>query len=86
MTRYCQHLWINLFRAVCTIVLCFLSSTCSKTNPYQRPNFLILFADDMGYGDVSFNGHPTIYTPNLDKLAYEGMRFTQFSYCLYYFN
>ena len=52
----------------------FLDSTLSKPT---TPNFLILFADDMGYGDLSFNGHPTIHTPNLDKLAYEGMRFTQ---------
>merc|ERR1719453_1323242 len=43
----------------------------------SRPNFLILFADDMGYGDMSGSGHPTIATPNLDRLASEGMRFTQ---------
>lgn len=43
----------------------------------ERPNFLILFADDMGYGDMSCNGHPTISTPNLDQLASEGTRFTQ---------
>ena len=41
-----------------------------------RPNFLILFADDMGYGDMSGSGHPTISTPNLDRFASEGMRFT----------
>ncbi len=44
----------------------------------QRPNFVILFADDLGYGDLSCYGHPTICTPNLDQLASEGMRFTQF--------
>ena len=42
-----------------------------------KPNFLILFADDLGYGDLGFNGHPTIRTPNLDKWAYNGMKFTQ---------
>ena len=42
------------------------------------PNFIIIFADDMGYGDLSCFGHPTIRTPNLDRMAAEGMRFTQF--------
>ncbi|XP_065832567.1 arylsulfatase A-like isoform X1 [Oscarella lobularis] len=41
------------------------------------PNFVILFADDLGYGDLSVMGHPTITTPNIDKIAEEGIRFTQ---------
>jgi arylsulfatase A-like enzyme len=44
------------------------------------PNFVILFTDDMGYGDLGCYGHPTIRTPNLDRMAADGMRFTQF-YC-----
>lgn len=44
----------------------------------QKPNIIILFADDMGYGDVGINGHPTIRTPNLDQMAMEGMRWTNF--------
>lgn len=43
-----------------------------------QPNIIILFADDMGYGDLACYGHPTIDTPNLDRMAREGMRFTQF--------
>ena len=42
------------------------------------PNIIIIFADDMGYGDMGCFGHPTIRTPNLDRMAQEGMRFTQF--------
>ncbi len=40
------------------------------------PNVLILLCDDLGYGDVGCYGHPTIRTPNIDRLAAEGMRFT----------
>ena len=42
----------------------------------SKPNFIILFADDMGYGDLSCYGHPNIQTPNLDRMAAEGIRFT----------
>ena len=41
-------------------------------------NFVIIFTDDQGYGDMSCNGHPTIHTPNLDQMAYQGQKWTQF--------
>mgnify|MGYP000241753471 CR=1 FL=1 len=42
------------------------------------PNVVLIYADDLGYGDLGCYGHPTIRTPNLDRLAAEGSRFTQF--------
>ncbi|MCB1245588.1 MAG: sulfatase-like hydrolase/transferase, partial [Verrucomicrobiae bacterium] len=51
----------------------------------SRPNLVILFADDMGYGDPACYGHPLIRTPNIDRLAGEGIRLTSFvtgSWCV----
>lgn len=44
----------------------------------DRPNFVIIFADDLGYGDLGCYGADTIRTPHLDRLAAEGARFTSF--------
>ncbi len=44
-----------------------------------KPNIVIIFADDWGWGDLSCHGHPWLKTPNLDKLASEGTDFQQFN-------
>lgn len=44
----------------------------------HKPNVIVIFADDMGYGDLGCYGHPTICTPNLDRMAAEGLRMTEF--------
>jgi arylsulfatase A-like enzyme len=44
----------------------------------SQPNIIIILADDMGYGDLGCYGHPSIRTPNLDRMAGEGLRFTDF--------
>jgi arylsulfatase A len=44
----------------------------------DKPNILIIFADDLGYGDLGCYGHPSIRTPHLDRMAAEGLRFTDF--------
>lgn len=51
----------------------------------SRPNVVILFTDDMGYGDLACYGHPSIKTPNIDRLADDGIRLTSFvtgSWCV----
>ena len=42
----------------------------------RKPNIVLIYADDLGYGDVSCNGATRIKTPNIDRIAREGLRFT----------
>ena len=44
----------------------------------DKPNIVVLFADDVGYGDLGCYGHPTIKTPHIDRLATDGIRLTSF--------
>lgn len=44
----------------------------------RTPNIIFLMSDDLGFGDVGFNGHEVLRTPNLDTLAKEGIRFNRF--------
>lgn len=54
----------------------FLSATAAFAAP--KVNLVIIFADDLGYGDLGCYGSPVIRTPNLDRMAAEGLRFTDF--------
>ena len=54
------------------------SSSASHAAEAQRPNILFLLVDDMGFGDPACFGGVGEATPNLDRLAREGTRFTQF--------
>ena len=42
----------------------------------ERPNIVLIYVDDLGYGDVSCYGAKQVQTPNVDRLAKEGIRFT----------
>ena len=53
-----------------------LSVVHAPATDTPRPNFVVILCDDLGYGDLHCFGHPTIRTPHLDRLAADGMRFT----------
>ncbi|HUV65269.1 MAG TPA: sulfatase [Sedimentisphaerales bacterium] len=54
------------------------SRSTSSRQTSKKPNFVIIFADDLGYGDLGCFGHPTIRTPHLDRMAAEGQKWTNF--------
>ena len=62
----------------CLFILFSLTFAGAAAQAPPPPNLIIIFADDLGYGDLACYSHPTIRTPNLDQMAQEGMRFTQF--------
>ena len=64
-------------RRLCALILLAFLSFSAKAAE-KKPNFVVIFCDDLGYGDLGCYGNPTIATPHLDKMAAEGMKFTQF--------
>ncbi|MDO6603849.1 sulfatase [Arenibacter palladensis] len=64
-------------RLLGTFLLAVITLSCSAQKA-GKPNIIIIMADDMGYGDLSCYGSTMINTPNLDKMALEGIRFTDF--------
>ena len=66
-----------------TPILCALFLVACRSVPQHAtsdppPNIVLVFTDDQGYGDLSSSGHPTIHTPNIDAMAANGIKLTQF--------
>jgi arylsulfatase A-like enzyme len=59
------------------VLLTSTGGTAQSKSP-RTPNVIFILADDLGYGDLSSYGQKKFSTPNIDRLAAEGMRFTQF--------
>ena len=58
--------------------LCFLCGSCGAAEATQQPNFIVILADDLGYGDLGCYGAQDVGTPHLDRMATEGTKFTSF--------
>ena len=72
---------IRFFVAIGIAHLCLgmlLSKADAAENDPKQPNIVVVLCDDLGYGDLECYDHPHIKTPNLNKLASEGIRFTDF--------
>lgn len=61
--------------SLCLLGLLLWASVASAA---EQPNVILIFIDDLGYGDVGFNGATGPKTPNLDRMAEQGMKFTDF--------
>jgi len=55
-----------------------LAQKTPRGKPGRKPNFIVIFADDQGYQDMACFGSPKIKTPNFDRMAAQGMKFTDF--------
>ena len=73
---------INRYRVLLTLIVWFfVFESCAKANPViekpTKPNIIYILADDMGVYDLGCYGQQMIKTPNIDKMAAEGILFTQ---------
>lgn len=70
----------SLYTFIIFVIICFTDCKQKKEEnniEQKKPNIIYILADDLGYGDLGCYGQQKIKTPNLDKLAARGMRFTQ---------
>ena len=64
------------FVAACVLLL---ACPCTRADAYQ-PNIVVILADDLGCGEVGYNGHPFAKTPHIDSIVANGVAFTN-GYC-----
>lgn len=73
MCKSCPFFGFNKLLIICLLSIVF--SGCTENN---RPNIILIMADDLGYGDLGCYGAPNIQTPNIDRLADSGIRFLDY--------
>ena len=56
----------------------FAQQAAESAKPARKPNVIVLMTDDQGYGDLSVTGNPVLKTPNINRLAREGVQLTNF--------
>lgn len=64
---------------VTLLLVSLVPAFCAGEQSSPKPNIVFIFADDWGWGDLGCHGHPQFKTPHLDRLASEGIDFTQFN-------
>src|SRR5215212_6579325 len=69
--QFMPRLFVLLF-----VFIAMASMTATLFSAEAKPNIVLLYADDLGYGDLSCYGATRIQTPNIDRLSREGLRFT----------
>ncbi|HIF31788.1 MAG TPA: arylsulfatase [Planctomycetaceae bacterium] len=69
---------MNKSHVIALTLLAVLSTSGVQAAKPVAPNIILIFVDDMGYGDLACYGNPSIKTPNIDRLAAEGQRWTSF--------
>lgn len=65
-------------KALCCFALVALAAFSAQAITTEPPNVVLVMADDQGWGDMAYNGHPKLKTPHFDTLAKEGIRFDNF--------
>ena len=79
-----KRTWIFVVGTAVGVVMLLMVTRCgvvpdeTPTAENRPPNVVVLFADDLGYGDLGVYGNPAIRTPNLDEMAEEGQKWTNF--------
>lgn len=74
---FISETWTRSFAFRLTVLLAAMVATASAAAA-ERPNIVLVMADDQGWGQVGYNGHPVLETPHLDAMAAGGLRFDRF--------
>ena len=66
---------LMMYKVSASLQIFLASLFCLDVSAATQPNILLIYVDDLGYGDLGSYGHPVLQTPNLDALASEGLCF-----------